>query len=197
MSEGVDSTVNKGTDNASGEHRAVDLGCGDLKLPGALGVDWWPGPAVDLVADLDSVPWPLEDDSFERIRCRHIIEHVADVVAFMSEVHRIGRPGALVEVTTPHFSSTASWQDPTHCRHLSLSWYELFGEKGYLASRTGRFCFVSRSVHFSSALQSHFGKMVFRIYGAQRWEKHMAFRWPARDFETVLRIVKEGPSPEK
>lgn len=170
--------------------KIVDLGCGNLKEQGAVGVDHWPGPAVDIVADLNTFPWPLEDNAFDRVIGRHIIEHVHDVVGFMSEVHRIGRAGAWVEIVTPHFSSTSSWQDPTHCRHLSLYWHELFAERGYLSSQAGTFHFVSRNVHFSSALQSQLGRMIYRLYGAQRWEKHMAFRWPARDFTTVLKIVK-------
>lgn len=29
-----------------------------------------------------------------------------------------------------------------------------------------------------------------RLLGVVRWEKHFAFSWPARDVETVLRVVK-------
>jgi SAM-dependent methyltransferase len=168
----------------------VDLGCGNRKLPGALGVDVWAGAEVDVIADLDKIPWPLEGDAFDRIVCRHVIEHVNDVVTFLSEIHRIGRNGAMVEVSTPHFSSTHSWKDPTHRRHLSLEWHELFGEGGYLTARTGAFAFVSRHVTFSSSLYSQVGRLLYRVLGASRWEKHMAFRWPAREFETVLQIVK-------
>lgn len=172
------------------QENVVDLGCGGRKTPGALGVDQWAAPGVDVVASLDDSPWPIEDNRFDRIVCRHIIEHVADVVVFMSEVHRIGKDGARVEITTPHFSSTNSWQDPTHRRHLSLRWHELFLESGYLSSQTGPFEFVSRSVHFSSSIYSQVGRFLSRVLGERRWEKHMAFRWPARDFETVLRIAK-------
>lgn len=185
--------VAQSANSSADEPKTVDLGCGNRKEPGALGVDWWPGDAVDLVADLNTFPWPLDENAFDRIVCSHIIEHVADVVGFMSEIHRIGQDGALVEITTPHFSSTASWQDPTHCRHLSLFWHELFNEQGYLSARTGVFHFVSRSLHFSSAFQSQVGRLVWFLFGARRWEKHMAFRWPARDFKTVLRVVKDPP----
>lgn len=36
------------------------------------------------------------------------------------EIHRMCVNGALVTVITPHFSSLASWRDPTHLHHLSF-----------------------------------------------------------------------------
>ena len=168
----------------------VDLGCGNRKTPGAIGVDHHPGPDIDIVADLNARPWPLADSRFERIVCRHIIEHVTDVVLFMAEIHRIGKNGALVEITTPHFSSTNSWKDPTHLRHLSLGWYELFLDSGYLSAQTGVFEFVSTRLEFSSSIRSQLCRLVHGVMGDRRWEKYSAFRWPARDFETVLRVIK-------
>ena len=175
------------------EQSAVDLGCGPRKTPGSLGVDYHSYPGVDLVANLDIMPWPLESSRFEHIICRHIIEHVSDCVTFMSEVHRIGKHGAVVRVVTPHFSSANSWQDPTHRRHLSMFWYELFLKTGYLKDRSGEFKFVSFDLHFSSSFRSRIGQLIFRACGVRRWEKHMAFRWPAKDMETILRVVKPPP----
>ena len=183
-------TETSGTNSSSGEETVVDLGCGGSKTPGSLGVDLCAGPGVDVVADLNSSPWPLDDNRFDRIVGRHVIEHVEDVVVFMSEVHRIGRNGATVEITTPHFSSTNTWKDPTHLRHLSLGWYEVFLSGGYLSGRTGLFELVSESVEFGSGLRPRISRLAFVLTGARRWEKHSAFIWRARDFTTVLRIVK-------
>lgn len=94
----------------------VELGCGPKKPEGALGVDAYPYPGVDVVTDLNSIPWPLEDNRFDTINASHIIEHVEDVVSFLSEIHRIAKPGARVKIITPHFSSLNSWGDPTHVR---------------------------------------------------------------------------------
>jgi len=168
----------------------VDLGCGPKKTPGALGVDTFPYPGVDVVANLDETPWPLEDGHFDRIHSAHIIEHVADVVSFLAEVHRIARPGATLHVITPHFSSLNSWADPTHLRHLSARWYEPFMAGGYLSERTGAFEPVYSRVTFGKSLRALVPRLMIRLFGQDRWEKHYAFSYPGTDLETELRIVK-------
>jgi hypothetical protein len=155
-------------------------------------VDFHPWPGVDVVADLDEVPWQSEDSGFDMIVCNHIVEHVRDMVAFMAEVHRIGRHGATLRVVTPHFSSTCSWQDPTHVRHLSIFWYQLYGPDGYLGAQTGTFSHVSSSVRFGSSLFAQIGRGLCAVLGARRWEMHFAYSWPERDITTVLRIEKDG-----
>jgi len=168
----------------------IDLGCGPRKTPGAIGVDGYPYAGVDLVADLGRTPWPLADGISDHIMCRHVIEHVADPVSFLREIHRIAKPGALVEITTPHFSARRSWSDPTHKRHLSSRWYEPFCDGGYLAVRTGAFDVVSSAVIFGGSLRSFIPRAIVKLFGQDVWEKHYAFMYPARDVHTTLRVVK-------
>lgn len=173
--------------------KIADLGCGPKKTPGAVGIDIYPYPGVDVVCDLDVFPWPMPTDDYDGIVCRHVIEHIADPVAFMSEVHRIAKNGAVIEFYTPHFSSVNSWADLTHRRHLSLHWYLPFTVGGYLAPRTGTFELVSTAVSFSrSSLRGRIALTIAALLGQDRWEKHYAFRWPGRDITTLLRVVKQS-----
>ncbi len=93
--------------------RVLDVGCGEYKISGAIGIDRRNWPNVDVVHDLNCYPWPFPDDSFDRIVCRHSLPHLDDVVRAMDELHRIARPGATVEVVTPHFTSDNCFTDPT------------------------------------------------------------------------------------
>src|SRR5262245_34716672 len=112
------------------EDLALDVGCGTRKAePGAIGIDRAPGSAADIVWDLDQYPWPLETNRFARVHMSHIVEHVADLMRTMAEVHRVARPSALVYITTPHFSSHNSYVDPTHVRHLAAASFEYFNGK--------------------------------------------------------------------
>ena len=67
----------------------LDLGCGQDKTPGALGVDLVPGPGVDLVHDLNVTPWPLEQNRFDQVVCSHVLEHLSDLAGVMREIHRV------------------------------------------------------------------------------------------------------------
>src|SRR5512136_1393821 len=99
--------------------RMLDVGCGQAKRAGAVGIDLNPASGADVLADVDARHWPFADSSFDRIVCRHIVEHVQDPLAFMEEAHRVGKAGAVVEIVTPHFSNRYSYTDPTHRRHLA------------------------------------------------------------------------------
>ena len=99
--------------------RVLNLGCGAHKQPGAIGADRNPASQADLLCDLDHMPYPFEDDRFDEVHLRHVIEHLADVVAVTAEVWRIARHGASVFVHTPHFSSIHSYTDPGHRQRLA------------------------------------------------------------------------------
>jgi predicted SAM-dependent methyltransferase len=170
-------------------NHVIDLGCGPNKVPGAYGVDHFPYEGVDQVFCLDETPWPLDDGRYSKIYARHVIEHVADVRQFMNEIHRIGEPGAIVEIVTPHFSSHNSWEDPTHRWHLSTGWYKPFTES-YLAEQVSAFEHVSTELAFSKSWRSKLGKLLVRLKGLAWWEKHYAFIYRARDLTTRLKIIK-------
>jgi 2-polyprenyl-3-methyl-5-hydroxy-6-metoxy-1,4-benzoquinol methylase len=170
--------------------RVIDLGCGPSKTPGAVGFDHHPFAGVDVVGDLDTAPWPFPDSSFDRVVCSHVIEHVADPAAFLGEIHRIARPGALVEVTTPHFSAQNSWNDPTHRWHYGAFWYEPLLEGGYLGARTGRYACVSTGVEFGRSVLEWLPRLVVRLRGLRHWERRQAFSLPGGHVRTVLRVLK-------
>ncbi len=111
--------------------RVLQLGAGEQRLASAEGdaivrVDLRADVKPDVVWDLDRTPWPLEDSSFDVIDATDVIEHLADVVRVMEEIHRVARPGALVRIVTPHFSSSNSYTDPTHRWHLGLQSFDYF-----------------------------------------------------------------------
>lgn len=100
--------------------RALDVGCGSRKLPGAVGIDILSVPGVDIVHDLSMFPWPLRDDEFDVIFVSHCLEHVDDLLKTLSEMNRISRTGAHIIIQVPYFRSTDAYTDPTH-RHFFTS----------------------------------------------------------------------------
>ena len=104
----------------------LDLGCGHNKYPGSVGVDIAPLAEVDVVHDLNAYPYPFDANTFDRIRLIHVIEHMQSITKTMEEIHRISKPGALVEIVTPHHTDSSSWQDPTHVWHLNTRSFDYF-----------------------------------------------------------------------
>ncbi len=167
----------------------IDIGCGPDKQSNTIGVDHHPYPGVDVVCDLDRTPWPLLDCSFDKVVASHIIEHVASIPDFMREIHRIARPGAMVEIATPHYSSDDSWQDPTHRWHLGTRWHEPFCER-YLAVQMPRFEFVKVEIEFPRKLTNILTRLLVKYRGIHRWERRRAFRSPAKTMHSYLRVIK-------
>jgi len=106
--------------------KILDVGCGDNKYPGAVGMDFNPRTAADVIHDLGVVPYPFPDDEFDEIISRHVIEHVPDVMAFVSELHRITKPGGRIKIVTPHYTNPDWATDPTHRNHLNSYSFNCF-----------------------------------------------------------------------
>jgi SAM-dependent methyltransferase len=101
------------------EHRTVrvELGCGETKTPGFIGIlcdksrSKLPRPGVDVVADLDE-PLPLPDDCADLVCASHSLEHVPDLPFTMSEVWRICKHGAQVCIVAPYSLQARELSNP-------------------------------------------------------------------------------------
>jgi len=184
------------SDRANGED-VLHLGCGRQHLRTSpaqrvVRVDRVPDTAPDVVWDLNDTPYPFENDSFDRIDCTDVLEHVDDLVQTMEEIHRIGRHGALVHVATPHFSSANSFRDPTHRHHLSVFSFDYFtGENEWDFYTRARFVKRRAQIIFAP---SPVNSVVSRV--ARRWpdwyERRLAWILPAWFISIELEIRKEA-----
>ncbi len=176
---------------AGGE--ALDIGCGLVRAePGAIGMDWSPESGAEVVWDVNCYPWPLPDSAFVRVYMSHIIEHMEDIVRAMKEVHRVCRDGALVFITTPHFSSHNSYVDPTHRHHLAAGTFDYFTDRRF-ATFVGPQCgFALEAIELTfggNLLLDGLGRLIANL--SLRWyERHCAWIFPALDIRARLRAVK-------
>jgi SAM-dependent methyltransferase len=97
----------------------LDVGCGQNKFAGAIGIDSNPRSHADVIHDLGLFPYPFERDEFDEVICRHVIEHVPDVLGLINELHRITKPGGRLKIVTPHYSNPDWATDPTHRNHFN------------------------------------------------------------------------------
>jgi len=109
-----------------GAKKVLDVGCGWNKTPGAVGMDSNPKTHADVIHDLGAIPYPFPDNEFDEIVCRHVIEHVPDVMALVSELHRITKPGGRITIVTPHYSNPDWPTDPTHRNHFNSYSFNCF-----------------------------------------------------------------------
>jgi len=91
----------------------LDLGAGFNKLDGYTGIDI---VKSDIVYDLTQIPYPTNDNSVDRLFCRHTLEHFdwATVIKIMNECYRILMPEHEMEIIVPLFPADSAIDDPAH-----------------------------------------------------------------------------------
>jgi SAM-dependent methyltransferase len=68
-------------------------------VDGCVNVDLFAVPGVDVVSDAELLPFAA--DTFQRIECDAVLEHVRDPVRVMDELYRVLAPGGYLHVVTP------------------------------------------------------------------------------------------------
>jgi hypothetical protein len=105
----------------------LDVGCGNAKPDGWIGIDMRQLNGVDIVWDLTNFPWPLANNCCNQIKCSQTWEIIEPKyrLKFMDEMWRIAKPGAMVQIDAPHSITTGACQDPIHytCPNEVTFWY--------------------------------------------------------------------------
>ena len=115
----------------------LDVGCGENVQEGAVGMDKRDLPGVDIVHDMNAIPWPLENESVISIVASHVVEHInpADghFIDWMDECWRILKPQGTMGIVAPYGLSTLFVQDPTHCNPVNEKtfWYFDGDQRGH------------------------------------------------------------------
>lgn len=111
------------------------VGCGNSrkkKLPigkpdwynlTTLDIDEWCRP--DILHDLESLPYPFEDNNFDEIHAYEVLEHTGkqgDWMFFLeqfAEFWRILKPGGKFAAIVPSYKDLWAWGDPGHTRIIN------------------------------------------------------------------------------
>ena len=171
----------------------LDLGCGNNKHPGSIGVDNNPATDADVICNLDRPPYPFRDSSFNEIRATHLVEHVENVIKLVEEVHRLLRPGGVLYIITPHYTDSSSFCDPTHRWHLnSYSFYYFTEPRRFGFYSSVRFHERHTKIQLMQVWQwmglqwlvNHWGK--FRKF----WENYLCFVIRGRELHFWFEAIK-------
>ncbi|MFX0036490.1 MAG: methyltransferase domain-containing protein [Candidatus Hermodarchaeota archaeon] len=103
----------------------LNVGCGNDIREGWINLDIIKSEGVDVVHDLNKIPLPFEDNSFDYILCKDVLEHV-NYVTLMNELHRTLKKGGILRIRVPHFTSKSNYADPTHINLFSSNTFYYF-----------------------------------------------------------------------
>lgn len=130
----------------------LNIGCGNDIRKEYINLDIAKLEGVDVVCDIENNSLPFDDELFEKIVCNDVLEHV-DITKVLKEIHRVLRPGGVLEIRVPHFTSTNNYIDPTHKKMFSVRTFNFFiKESMHERSYYYDFCFskiISSKITFS------------------------------------------------
>lgn len=84
-----------------------------------------PEVSPDVVHDLNVLPYPFEDNTFDEIHAYEVLEHFGtqgDYKGFFKqfeELHRILKPNGRLIATVPIWNGLWAWGDPGHTRVIN------------------------------------------------------------------------------
>jgi len=182
--------------------KILDVGCGWNKTPGAIGIDANPKAHADVIHDLGSVPYPFPDNEFDQIICRHVAEHVPDVMALVTELYRITKRGGRITIITPHYTNPDWPTDPTHRNHFNSYSFNCFIDDRQLfpfyteVKLTPIRIYVSlanlwRAIGFEFIVNLDQRRPAFR-FTRKFWEFYLSYAIRGKELRFEFEVVKEN-----
>lgn len=132
------------------DERKLNVGCGTDIRSGWINLDSTALPGVDVVHDIERLPWPFADAAFDVVLCQDVLEHT-DYIPIMRECWRIMKKDARLIIRVPHFTSKNNFSDPTHRRLFSINTFEFFCAAPAHAKARGRGYYFD--FHFARVLR--------------------------------------------
>lgn len=115
----------------------LNLGAGNKIIEGACNHDRIKHrPEIDVVHDLNDLPWPWDDESYDYIVASAVLEHLRlNLIESLNECWRILRPGGSLRCKVPYWKADRSYSDPTHYWQCTLSTFHFFDPETSLGAR--------------------------------------------------------------
>jgi SAM-dependent methyltransferase len=130
----IDNTTDFKSTPITGDELLIGCGNSRKKLLAMPGQDEWtdlvtldidPNCEPDVEWNLEHLPLPFEDETFQEIHAYEVLEHVGqqgDWKTFFdqfSEFHRILKPGGMFFGVVPVWDGEWAWGDPGHTRIIN------------------------------------------------------------------------------
>lgn len=147
-------------------------------------------PGIDVVHDLDILPWPFPDNLFDEVYCSHVLEHIENIGDGMSELNRICKTGARIKIRVPHFSCGVSYRDPTHERLFSYFTFDYFTDDSFY--NLPKFKIISRKLNFTRVNFTFLNYIMNPIINISPVLYERLFCWvlPTAEINFELEVVK-------
>ncbi len=141
--------------------KKLNLGSGQYAKEGYVNIDWQASSNPDVVHNLNTLPYPFEDNTFDAVEASHVLEHLDRPFDVMQELHRVLKPGGVAHIKVPHFSRGFTHAEHEHGFDLT---FPLYFNKGVKNSGYHGFEFELKKMELH--WMAFFHLLPFMGYGA-------------------------------
>jgi SAM-dependent methyltransferase len=133
-----------GSGNTTNKKRVISPLSNDNEFKNPITCDMNKLHKPDIVHDLNILPWPFEDNSFDEIHAYNILEHLGQQGDFKSffahfeEMSRILIPGGYICGISVDFDTVHLWGDPGHTRAITRHMLRTFLSQELYELRDGK-----------------------------------------------------------
>lgn len=187
-----------------GENIFIELGCGNSKPDGYIGIDIVNLDGVDIVANVEKGLGFIPDNSVDIISSRHFLEHVSNYELLIREIHRVLKPTGIHKAIVPHFSNPHYYSDYTHKNFFGLYSFDYFGSTSTQLKRKVpafyndiQFDILKRDLNFKSQffirnILKRIPKFIFNQsnYWKELYEESFSYKFPCSEIYFEMRPVK-------
>jgi len=110
-----------------------NMGCGNSRIEDFVNVDSSSACSPDIVFDLETLPWPWDAAVADVVLFNHSMEHMGQnpkvFLGIMTELYRICKHGAEIQINVPHPRHDHFIGDPTHVRPITPITLSLFDKE--------------------------------------------------------------------
>jgi ubiquinone/menaquinone biosynthesis C-methylase UbiE len=170
--------------------KAINLGSGKKCYSGFLNVDKFKVKGVDKVVDLDKFPYPFKDSEFDVVRCEHSLECLGEFIKVMEEIHRIGKPNSIIEITVTPFCCPMACADPLDKKffcYTSFDYFQIGTGLDYYSS--AKFEIIKKKYIFSQKKGLKWLSFIPNIY-PKFYTRFLSFIFPSNELYFELKVVK-------
>lgn len=178
----------------------VDLGCGQKKKPGRIGIDKIDLPNVDIVADLErGLPF-LPDGSVDQIHSRSVFAQIQNFENLMREIVRVLKKNGTAHIFVSHFSNPYYYSDFAHIRFFGLYTFYYFVDTEHQLKRKVpnfytdiRINIISQRLAFRSPFW--FARQIKKLFGfffnchsslQEFYEQYLCYIFPCYGIEVMF-----------
>jgi SAM-dependent methyltransferase len=150
------------------DNKKLNFGCGINILTGWDNVDIQKGKGVFKSFDFDTCPYPIKDNTYDKVLFDFVIEHLSNPKGSLEELHRICKNNARIFIRTPYYNNKGAFTDMTHrSYHTDRSFINFVNEVNQI-DKQKRFELVSLALiptRFGRLLPKNFRRKLSSIIG--------------------------------